>query len=55
MFPKELLGDKMKFKGQPLASAIFADSKSNVSDELQDLVFKSMLKENMEQIVDRSQ
>ena len=45
----------MKFKTQSLASAIIADAKSNVTDELEDLVFKSMLAEHMDSIVDGAQ
>ncbi len=43
----------MKFKTQSLASAIIADAKSTVTDEqLEELVFKSMLGEHMDSIVD---
>lgn len=43
----------MKFKKtQTLASAIIADTKSNVTDELSDLVFRSMLSEHINTIVD---
>ena len=42
----------MKYKTQTLASAIIADSKSTVTDELEDIVFKSMLSEHMNNIVD---
>ena len=43
----------MKFRTQTLASAVIADSKSTVTDEqLEDLVFKSMLSEHMNNIVD---
>jgi len=45
----------MKFKTQTLASALFADNKSNVTDELKDLAFKSMLSEHMDEIVDGAQ
>lgn len=45
----------MKFKTQTLASAIIADSKSKVTDELEDIVFKSMLSEHMDSIVDGAQ
>lgn len=45
----------MKFKTQTLASAIIADAKSTVTDELEDLVFKSMLAEHMDSIVDGAQ
>ena len=44
----------MKFKTQTLASAIIADAKSNVADELEDIVFKAMLSEHMNSIVDGS-
>lgn len=45
----------MKYKNtQSLASAIIADTKSTVSDELEDMVFKSMLSENMNVIIDGS-
>lgn len=42
----------MKFKCQSLASAVIADSKSTVTDELEDIVFKSMLSEHMNSIID---
>lgn len=42
----------MKFKCQSLASAIIADKKSTVTDEIEDLVFKTMLSEHMDNIVD---
>ena len=45
----------MEFKTQSLASAIIADAKSTVTDELEDIVFKSMLKEHMDSIVDGAQ
>lgn len=46
----------MKFKCQSLASAIIADKKSTVTDEqLEDLIFKSMLAEHMDTIVDGAQ
>lgn len=44
----------MKFKCQSLASAVIADSKSTVTDELQDMIFRSMLSEHMNTIVDGS-
>lgn len=41
----------MEFKGQSLASAIIADAKSKVTDELEEAIFKAMLSENMESII----
>lgn len=39
---------------QSLAAAIMADYKSKVDDELSEMVFKTVLDENMEEIVNRS-
>lgn len=44
----------MKYKTQTLASAIIADSKSTVTEELNDMVFRSMLSEHMNAIIDGS-